>query len=129
MKSDLRTNTSVDFPRGSKVAKRLLVELLERSAALERDYLEYPELRAVVGKRAWRSLTDHLFTQVLELNLQRGNNALLKAIEENMIRLQDIADSMAIHDEQALRETLSRVLTFRLANGLSIASHAKKDMQ
>lgn len=125
MKSDLRTNTSVDFPRGSKVAKRLLVDLLERSAELETNYQGYAQLRSVVGKNAWRSLTDHVFGQILELNLRRGNADLLNAIEQNMIRLQDITDSMAIHDDAALRETLSRVLTFRLINGLSVKPSQK----
>lgn len=118
MKDDVRTKTGAPFPRGSKLAKRQLARLLELTSELDTVYHTYPGLRALVGRNAWRSLGDTVYMQLMHLNLNREDHVLVREIEQNFNRLEDIASAALFRDDTGLRELVSRVLIFRLQNGL-----------
>jgi hypothetical protein len=119
MKRDVRSKTGASLPYGSKLAKRQLVRLLKLVEEMETGYLTYPKLRAVVGEQAWQSLTDVAYRQTLELNLDRRDHDLAARLELNLTRLEDIVTALLVRDQTGLRDVLSRVLMYRLANGLA----------
>ena len=95
------------------------MRLLKLSQELETVYKTYPKLRGVVGYGAWHELTDKVYRQVLELNLHPEDEQLRADIATNFNRLEDIAAAALVRDHAGLREILSRVLRFRLMNGLA----------
>ncbi len=99
-----------------------LTRLLGLAQELQTVYQTYPTLRAMVGAEAWQGLTDVAYRQLLELNLDTSNSELRQRIELNLTRLEDLSASSLVRTSTGLRDTLSRVLIYRISNRL-----AKKD--
>ena len=125
MKKDVRLKYRPGSFSSSKFANYQLVRLLKLSQELETVYKTYPKLRSVVGYQAWQELTDNVYAQVLKLNLNPEDESLRSDISANFNRLEDIAAAALVRDRAGLRDILSRVLQFRLINGLATNRHAK----
>ena len=119
MKKDVRIKIRPRDSFASKFVRHQLVYLLKLSDELETVYQTYPRLRSLVGYSAWQELTDSVYRQLLELNLAPRNRELRRIVVANFTRLEDISSSTLIRDHTALRDTLSRVLQFRLINKLA----------
>lgn len=105
--------------RERRAVGRELTRLLELSQELQTIYQTYPKLRAMVGAEAWQGLTDVVYGQLLELNLAPSNRQLKQSIELNLTRLEDLSASSLVRGDTGLRDTLSRVLIFRISNRLA----------
>lgn len=119
MKKDLRIKIRPRDAFASKFVRHQLVYLLKLSDELETVYQTYPRLRSLVGYAAWQELTDLVYRQLLELNLAPRKRELRREVVANFTRLEDISASTLVRDGAGLKDTLSRVLQFRLINRLA----------
>ncbi len=119
MKKDVRIKFRSGITRTPKTVRQQLVYVLQLADDLAASYRGYSELQAVVGPVAWQSLSDTVYRDLLALNLDPANQSLAEQIRLNTLRLEDIAASTLVRDAAGLRETLARVLQFRLINGLA----------
>lgn len=119
MKKDVRPKTSGEFSATRLQTRQSLVKVLQLSLELETVYKTYPKLRSIVGHTAWQSMADVAYQQLLELNLDPANIEARKCVELNISRLEDIAATCLVRDETGLRDTVARVLTYRIANNLA----------
>lgn len=104
-----------------KNTRQLLVRLLKLAQELETIYQTYPRLQSVVGYEAWQQLTDVVYRQLLDINLEPEDRVIRGVVAENLTSLEDLAASTLVRDRAGLRDTLSRVLMFRIKNGLATA--------
>lgn len=118
MKRDVRQKQVSELLAVRKKTRANLVSLLKLSGELETVYQTYPKLQSVVGHAAWQSLTDLVYQELLQHNLDPENLEVAERIRLNMVRLEDIAAASLVRDDTGLRDVLSRVLIFRLTNGL-----------
>ncbi|MEX2209745.1 MAG: hypothetical protein WD603_02090 [Patescibacteria group bacterium] len=99
--------------------KRHLVDLLRLTDELQAVYETYPRLQSLVSEEAWSQLTDVPYRQLLELNLRPDDRGLRDAAAGNILRLEDLLTSTLVRDRTAFNDTLTRVLRFRIVNGLA----------
>lgn len=118
MNKDVRKKERPEFRVTSKFVREQMLALLKLIDELETAYQTYPRLRGVVGHEAWQQLTDIVYRQLLDLNLKPKSRNLRDEISANLTQLEDLAASTLIRDRTGLRDTASRVLRFRLQNGL-----------
>ncbi len=118
MKKDVRKKERVYVSAARIEARRNLVTLLKLSQELETVYQTYPKLRNVVGHEAWTTLTDIVYAQLLDLNLNPTDPEIRERVAKNIERLEDLSASTLVRDQTGLRDTVSRVLIFRLSNNL-----------
>lgn len=116
MRKDLRIKIRPDASFSSKYIRHQLMKLLELSRELAGVYQTYPRLRRVVGREAWQQLTDTVYQELLMLNLKPGDARLRKQITKDSQRLEDILGSTVTRDHAGLKDTLSRVLMFRITH-------------
>jgi ABC-type phosphate transport system auxiliary subunit len=119
MKDDVRKKLGKQSSSSSFFVKYELVRVLNLASELETVYKTYPKLQSVVGHQAWQELTDVVYRDLLRLNLDNANLQLRQDISENFRRLEDISASTLVRDHHALRDTLARVLRYRITNGLT----------
>jgi hypothetical protein len=117
MKDDVRKKSAAS--RSSLFVRYEMVRLLNLTLELETIYQTYPKLQSIVGHSAWQELTDVVYRDLLSLNLDATNNGLKTGIAENFRRLEDVSSSTMIRDSSGLRDTVSRVLRYRITNGLT----------
>jgi hypothetical protein len=118
MKKDVHKKRPA-FRVSSKYVRDHLLELLKLTEDLETIYQTYPKLQIFVGHQAWQQLTDVPYRQLLDLNLQPNRKELRDGFAKNILHLEDLAASTLIRDRTAFRDTLSRILRFRIQNGLA----------
>lgn len=119
MKDDVRKKFREQASRSSLFVKYEIVRVLQLSQELETVYQTYPRLQSVVGHQAWQQLTDVIYRDLLTLNLNTTDADLRRDISENFRRLEDISASTMVRDGHGLRDTLARVLRYRITNGLA----------
>lgn len=118
MNKDVRKKDRPEFRVSSKMVRENLLTLLKLTDELKAIYDTYPKLRRVVGENAWEQLTDVVYRQLLEYNLDAKDAKLRRMIQLNLARLEELAESTAVRDRAGLRDTTARVLMFRLQNQL-----------
>ena len=124
MKRDIirkRKFRQTPFEVSSAYVRQHLVGLLRLTEELRVGYETYPRLQAVVGREAWEQLTDVPYRQLLELNLHPRDRALRDAAAKNILRLEDLAASLLVRDRSGLNDSVTRVLRYRIENGLATA--------
>jgi hypothetical protein len=118
MNKDLRKKERPDFNVPSTFVKTRMLKLLKLSDELNVIYDTYPKLRRVVGQEAWQELTDRVYRDLLELNVEPDRFELRLRIDDALADLQELSESSLVRDRTGLKETASRVLHFRLKHGL-----------
>ena len=118
MHKDLRKKERPDFNVPSTFVKTRMLKLLKLSDELNVIYDTYPKLRRVVGKEAWQELTDQVYRDLLELNLQLDRFELRLRIDDALADLQELSESSLVRDRTGLKDTAARVLRFRLKHRL-----------
>ena len=116
-KSKVRANPR--FEVTSAYVCQHLAGLLRLTEELRVGYETYPRLQAVVGREAWEQLTDVPYRQLLELNLSPRDRKLRDAAARNILRLEDLAASLLVRDRSGLNDSVTRVLRYRIQNGLA----------
>ncbi|MDP9211750.1 MAG: hypothetical protein M3N59_00515 [bacterium] len=121
MKRDItpKSGKGKTFRADSAFVKRHLVDLLRLTDDLQTAYETYPRLQSLVSEEAWNQLTDVPYRQLLELNLRPGDRSLRDAAARNVLRLEDVLASTLVRDRTGFNDTLTRVLRFRIVNGLA----------
>lgn len=107
------------FEVTSAYVRKHLTDLLRLTDELRTAYETYPRLQAIVDAEAWEQLTDVPCRQLLELNVRPRDRKLRDAAARNILRLEDLAASMLTRDRTGLNDTVSRVLRYRIENGLA----------
>lgn len=120
MKKDVRKKIRPRFAVSSQFIRQHLLDLLKLTEELETGYQSYAKLRQLVGYEAWQQLTDVPYRQLLDLNRQPANRQLRDDFGRNVLWLEDLAMSMLTRDQSGLHDTLTRVLRYRLVNGLAM---------
>ncbi len=118
MKRDITPKIRAPFQADNAYVKRHLLELLTLIDELRVAYETYPKLQAMVSVDAWNQLTDLPYRQLLELNLAPRDRKLRDAVARNMLRLEDLSASTLIRDRSGFNDTLTRVLRYRIVNGM-----------
>lgn len=126
MKGDIskkgRARKRPAFRVDNAFVRRHLTDLLKLTDELRTAYETYPRLQAVVDREAWDQLTDVPYRQLLELNLNLGDRQLRDNAANNIVALEDIAASMQVRDRTGLNDTVTRLLRYRIVNGLATRS-------
>lgn len=107
------------FEVTSAYVRQHLADLLRLTEELRVGYETYPRLQAVVDSEAWEQLTDVPYRQLLELNIRPRDRKLRDAAARNVLRLEDLAASLLVRDRSGLNDSVSRVLRYRIENGLT----------
>lgn len=118
MHKDLRKKERPDFNVPSTFVKSRMLRLLKLSDELETIYQTYPKLRRIVGHEAWQELSDRIYRDLLELNLNLDRFELRMRIDDALADLEELAASSLVRDRSGLKNTAARVLRFRLKHGL-----------
>lgn len=125
MKRDIirkrKSGSKPPFEVTSAYVRQHLTGLLRLTEELRVGYGTYPRLQAVVDPEAWEQLTDVPYRQLLELNVRPRDRGLRDAAAKNILRLEDLAASLLIRNRTGLNDTVSRVLRYRIENGLATA--------
>ena len=121
MKRDITKKLKPQFEVNSAYVRQPLADLLRLTEELRVGYETYPRLQAVVGAEAWEQLTDVPYRQLLQLNLSPRDRTLRDAAAKNILQLEDLAASLLIRDRSGLNDSVTRVLRYRIINGLATA--------
>ncbi len=100
--------------------RKHLAGLLRLTEELRVAYETYPRLQAVVDAEAWEQLTDVPYRQLLELNVRPRDRKLRDAAAKNILRLEDLSASLLVRDRSGLNDSVTRVLRYRIENGLAV---------
>ena len=118
MHKDLRKKERPDFHGPRTFVQTRMLRLLKLSDELETVYQTYPKLRRVIGHQAWQQLSDQIYRDLLELNVQPDRFELRLRIDDALADLEDIAVGSLVRDRTGLKATAAQVLRFRLKHGL-----------
>jgi hypothetical protein len=119
MKRDIFKKSKPRFEVSSTYVRKHLAGLLQLTEELRVGYETYPRLQAIVAREAWEQLSDVPYQQLLELNLSPRDRRLRDAAAKNILRLEDLVASLLVRDRIGLNDTVTRVLRYRLENGLA----------